>query len=137
MLLADGKVKLLDFGLAAWSGRGTVEMTPAGPVGTPAYSSPEQIEGQPVDGRSDLYAVGVMVFEMVARRRPFQGDPTEILHGHVERAAPRLRSLAPGVPALLDEVVARALEKEPALRYRDAAEMAAALAATLAGGEMR
>jgi tRNA A-37 threonylcarbamoyl transferase component Bud32 len=124
-------VKLLDFGIAkitdaAKSGE---VLTQAGVVfGTPEYLSPEQAMGEEADGRADLYAAGVMLYEMLAGKRPFEAESkVEVLSMHLTREARPLRELAPEVPAWLDAVVKRAMAKKRDQRYANAQEFLAAL----------
>jgi serine/threonine protein kinase len=128
-LLEDGGVKLLDFGIAK-SASATLTLGTS-VVGSAGYMSPEQIEGQPVDGRSDVFSVGAVLFEMVAGRPPFDGDSVTAVMMKIvlDEPAPDLRTSAPDAPASLAAVVRRALEKAPDDRYADAAEMAADLRA--------
>jgi serine/threonine-protein kinase len=105
-------------------------------LGTPRYMSPEQICGQPVDQRSDIFSLGIVLYEMLTGTRLFSGeDIAQVTHQITgfEHVPPSRQ--VPGLPAMVDFVVARALKKDPALRYQDARELAADLA-TLAA-EMR
>ncbi len=129
-------VKVLDFGIArvpigAIGGEAGPSLTRAGMVyGTPEYMAPEQALGQEVDGRSDLYSVGVMLFEMLAGRRPYDNkDKVALLGQHVAGPIPSVRSRAPTQPITerLDAVVSKMLAKSPSDRYQDAAEAAEAL----------
>jgi predicted ATPase/DNA-binding SARP family transcriptional activator len=113
-------VKLMDFGLAnlrSILGRGAGFM-----AGTPAYMAPEQIEGRAVDGRADLYALGVILFEMLSGGRlPFEHtDQVEMLDAHLHTPPPPINQLAPTVPPVLEGVVARLLAKDPEERYPSA-----------------
>lgn len=123
MRCADGTVKLMDFGIArihdveGFTGTGVV-------MGTAAYLSPEQVRCEPLDGRSDIYAVGCTLYELLTGQLPFRG------HSSVEVASQRLheppvppRELAPDLSADLEAVVLRALALEPAQRHRDAREL--------------
>jgi serine/threonine-protein kinase len=127
-----GRVKVLDFGLAKnlteASGDG---LTRIGTVfGTPAYISPEQARAQAVDARGDLYAVGVMLFEMLCGSRPFvRESELELFQAHIQDPPPLARSLRPTLSAEIEAVIARALEKDRERRYQTAAELAAAIAA--------
>lgn len=130
MLADDGTLKLMDFGIARISQ--TTRLTRVGhAVGTVAYMAPEQILGQEADARADLYALGVVLFELISGRLPIAGETeAQIIRQHVDRTeAPRLSSVVPGVPAALESVVAKALSKDPARRYTTAAEFRRALEA--------
>ncbi len=125
--------KLVDFGLAFWRGR-SVEESGDLVCGTPEYVSPESVRGEPVDARADLYSTGVMLFELLTGRRPFQGA-TPALTGmrHLTDPIPRLADMAPGreFPDVVEAIVARALAKRPGGRYADAHEMGRAVADAL------
>lgn len=121
LMAGDGKIKLTDFGIA----RDTTAtaLTAAGKtVGTYAYMAPEQIRGKPpVDRRTDLYALGCVLFEMLAGEPPFDSDnPGELLVKHLQEEVTRVTSLAPEVPIDLEEMVFKLLEKDPEERYYDA-----------------
>lgn len=118
-------VKILDFGLAKFASSGP-RLTQGIAVGTPSYMAPEQGSGAPIDARTDLYAVGVMLYEMLVGAKPFYStndDPVEVVRMHLNKPAPRLD---PKFGPLV-EVVARALAKKPAERFQSAEEFAAAL----------
>jgi serine/threonine-protein kinase len=128
----EGRVKVTDFGIAR---AGTSQMTEAGSiVGTAQYLSPEQARGSEVDQRSDLYSLGVVLYELLTGQTPFDGDtPVEIAMKHLS-ATPRPPSqLRRDVPRDLDMVVMRALAKDPAARYQSAEEMEADLERVLRG----
>lgn len=125
-LMDDGTVKLVDFGIA----KITTATSTLGKdvIGTAAYMSPEQAEGHPADGRSDIFSVGVVLYELVSGRRPFEAQtPTATLMKIVHEAPPPIASLVPDVPQVLVDVIGRALEKDPAARYQQAGELAAHL----------
>jgi serine/threonine protein kinase len=124
----DGAVKLVDFGIARMGHRN--KATHSGKVqGKPAYLSPEQIRGGPVDERADLFATGVVLYEMLTHASPFEDvDALASLYQVVEKEVPPPSRVRADVPPLLDAVVMRALQKSPADRYQTAAEMAEALA---------
>ena len=119
-------VKVTDFGIASLA---DAFSTRTGLVlGTPSYMSPEQLTGARVDGRSDLYALGVMLFELLTGALPHRGETVaDLLRQIVNAVAPDVRSLRPDLPAALAEVVARALEKQADRRHGDAAQFAAEL----------
>ncbi|HKY46920.1 MAG TPA: Stk1 family PASTA domain-containing Ser/Thr kinase, partial [Acidimicrobiia bacterium] len=134
LLATDGTVKVTDFGIArAWDD--SQELTKTGAViGTATYFSPEQAQGTPADERSDVYSLGVVMYEMLAGRPPFQGDsPVAVAYQHVSSSAPPPSTLNNDVPPELDAVVARALQKDPTFRYQTADEFKADLTRILAG----
>ena len=132
MLLERGDVKIMDFGIARM--RSEDSKTSTGMVlGTPRFMSPEQIAGMPVDHRSDIFSLGVVLYEMLTGAMLFAGEDTpQIAHNvsSVEHAPPSRHN--PDATSMLDFVVARALKKDPAVRYQDAYELAADLRTCLA-----
>lgn len=128
ILRPDGGVTLADFGIAR-RGAGAGRTRTGYIVGTPAYLAPEQARGHAVDGRADLYALGCCLFAALTGRPPFtRPDPLTVVLAQLREPPPRPSALRPGIPAGLDDVVLRALAKEPAHRFPDAGAMAAALA---------
>lgn len=125
ILTAEGRTKVADFGIARIE---SSNLTQAGTVmGTPAYMSPEQFMGQVVDRRTDIYACGVLLYQLLAGERPFEGSLTGIMHKALNTVPPRPSELTVTAPAALDAVVARAMAKRPEDRYRSAAEFARAI----------
>jgi serine/threonine-protein kinase len=122
----DDSVKVTDFGIAR---AGASEMTETGSImGTAQYLSPEQAQGQRVDARSDLYSIGIILFELLAARVPFTGDSAvSIALKHVSEPAPSVATLRPDVHPVLESIVARALVKDPAGRFQSAEEFVLAL----------
>ncbi len=125
-------VKILDFGLARLTAeQQTSKLTSGIVVGTPAYMAPEQIRGTPIDSRCDLYACGVLLFELLTAHKPFHSerdDPMEVVSMHLKQPPPRLADMLPGVDfGELEAVVAKALQKPADARYQTAAEFVAAL----------
>src|SRR5919201_1480836 len=128
----DGRLKVTDFGIAR---SGASQMTEAGSIiGTAQYLSPEQARGAPVDQRSDLYAVGVVLYEMLTGSVPFTGDtPLEIAMKHLSAAPEPPSKRRAEVPLEVDLVVLRALAKHPDDRYQSAEEMDADIARVAKG----
>jgi eukaryotic-like serine/threonine-protein kinase len=125
----DGTLKVADFGVAL-SADATVLTQHGSVIGTAEYLSPEQARGEIATPASDLYSVGIVLFEMLAGALPFTGElAVAIANQHVVAPAPSLSKVNPAVPGALADVVARALSKDPGRRYASAADMRAALAA--------
>ena len=126
-------VKILDFGLAKFLDplpHDKEGLTRAGAVyGTPAYMAPEQVAGQPADLRSDVYSAGILLFELLTGRRPFEGSPDEMLRQHLVADVPALEAVRPDLVPLpaLGALVRRALAKDPGNRFQDASAMLEAL----------
>ena len=129
MLLHDGRVKLVEFGLARQPSDTTVTLMGA-LVGEPAYMAPEQLRGQPASAQSDIWALGVLLYEMLAGRPPFEGANFQLVAHQVIMGEP---ASVPTLPESIQAVLARALEKDPALRYPSAREMVKALKKAAAG----
>lgn len=126
ILLTAGRLKILDFGTARMVGKETRLLLTGFSAGSPMYMSPEELQGLPVDARSDLYALGIVAFTMLAGREPFQAEsPSALALMHLQQMPPNLRKLRPDLPAGWPELVAKLLAKEPGGRYQTAAEVAA------------
>ena len=137
MVLADGTVRILDFGVAR--ARTSPTLTHSGFVGSPSYVAPEQAMGRSVDVRVDIYSLGIVLYEMLTRRTPFDADtPLAILMKHLRDPLPLPRQVSPDIPESLERAVLKALAKGPEDRYQSAREMARALgeAAVEAGIEL-
>ncbi|MDE2777835.1 MAG: protein kinase [Chloroflexota bacterium] len=133
ILLDDGGGAFItDFGIARILGEGSATITTQGVVGTPSYMSPEQARAETLDGRSDVYSLGVMLFELVTGRRPFESvTPYSIAVMHVTLPPPTPRKFEPKISLALEKVVMRALRKARDERYPSAGELAAALRLSL------
>lgn len=132
MLDARGVVRILDFGIAKLlgCGRDAAVTTDGHVVGSPEYMSPEQVRGRPLDPRSDLYALGVVIFEIFTGVAPFRADtPVATMLRHLESEPPLLSPQATRLPEALLPVLGRALAKDPARRFATAAELRQALEA--------
>lgn len=134
ILLDNNKAKITDFGIAKIAS-GAQNLTTTGQfLGTPNYMAPEQIKGAPVDGRSDIFSLGICLYECLTRRKPFGGDSlTSISYKIVHEAFPPLQGVNPQIPAAFEEVVTHCLAKDPSKRYQRAGEMAVALRAVTRG----
>ncbi len=129
-----GNAFLTDFGIVKLMAESSTVLTESGTmVGTPAYMAPEQWNGQPVDARSDLYSLGVMLFEMLDGRVPFKGEtPYRMMHMHLYEAPP-IEHLDPSLPAGIRPLLERALAKNPSARFESAAQMAEAFRVAASG----
>jgi serine/threonine protein kinase len=124
----DGNARIMDFGIArSLSGKSITGA--AVMIGTPEYMSPEQVEGKDVDQRSDIYSLGVILYEMVTGRRPFEGEtPLSVAHKQKYEASPDPRQLNAQLPDDLSRTILRCLEKDKEKRYQSAEELSAELA---------
>jgi eukaryotic-like serine/threonine-protein kinase len=135
MITPNGQVKVMDFGIARDLASGATTMTQTSAViGTAQYLSPEQARGELVDARSDVYATGCVLFELLCGHPPFVGDsPVAVAYQHVREDPPLVSSINPDVGPDIDAVAMKALAKNPANRYQSAAEMRADLLRAAAG----
>jgi len=129
MIDKDGQAKIMDFGIAR-SLQGGGITAEGGIIGTPEYMSPEQVEGKPADPRADIYALGIILFEMVTGRVPFEGETAfSIANKHKSEPPPVPKKLAPQIPEGLSRLILRCLEKDKAKRYQAADELITEIAA--------
>ncbi|GAB3246610.1 serine/threonine-protein kinase [Chitinimonas naiadis] len=126
MLTPDGRLKITDFGIAQLP---TSDLTRVGTVvGSPRYMAPEQIEGKKLDGRADIFAAGIVLYEVLTGKRPFDGEHVATIAYRILHEAPEdIRTLNPDVPEWLADLVMRCLEKDPANRFQTAREARSAL----------
>lgn len=131
MLTPKGVVKLMDFGIARQEGDVALTTTNS-TVGSIAYMSPEQVKGEPVDARSDLYSVGVSLYELVTGQRPFQGDTGfSIMRAHLETIPKPPVELRPDLPVGISDLILMAVAKEPAKRFQSADAFSRAISSLL------
>jgi serine/threonine-protein kinase len=127
LLTGDGTAKLADFGIA--TAEGSERLTATGlAIGSPHYVSPEQASGGSATPRSDVYSLGIVLYELITGKRPFEGDnATAIAIAHVDQAPEPPSALVPGLDPAIDALVLRCLEKDPKARFENGTELAAAL----------
>jgi serine/threonine-protein kinase len=127
MISEAGQALLTGFGIALFLGE-TEPTRPGVIMGTPAYMSPEQARGGPGDERSDIYALGIILCELVTGRLPYKGDtPTATLLKHLTEPILMVRQVNPNIPEAVESVIAKALNKKPVARYQSAEELGLAL----------
>ena len=126
LVTPDGQLKLIDFGIALLEGARRVTWgSLSATVGTPDYMAPEQVRGERGDERTDVYAVGVILYEMLAGEVPYRGDnPLAVMSQRVDHDPPPVGSLSPGIPRALEVVVTHALQRDPSQRYQTMADFA-------------
>ena len=123
MLLQDGTIKVTDFGIARFSDKATRTMTDQA-IGSVHYIAPEQARGDVTDGKTDIYSVGVMLYEMLTGKLPFEGDSAvSVALMQLQSTPKRPREVNPSIPVGLEQITMRAMEKQPEDRYTSAAEM--------------
>ncbi|GAA3997166.1 Stk1 family PASTA domain-containing Ser/Thr kinase [Allokutzneria multivorans] len=135
MITRGGAVKVMDFGIARAVADGQAAVTQtAAVIGTAQYLSPEQARGESVDARSDVYAAGCVLFELMTGEPPFTGDsPVAVAYQHVREEPKPPSSLNPQIPQVLDAIVLKAMSKNPANRYQSSGEMRGDLVRVLSG----
>jgi len=131
IIAPNDRVVLTDFGIARLIGDVSLTMT-GQIVGTPAYMAPELVQSEEADGRADVYAVGVVLYQMLTGRAPFQAQtPLALLHAQLNTPPPAPRTIAPTLPIGVDAVLLRALAKDPNARYQTAGDLARAFRAAI------
>ncbi len=132
LLDSTGEIFLSDFGIAKSSAFTDDDGTWL--VGTPAYMSPEQVQGHTVDGRADIYALGIVLYRLLSGQLPFSNDSTTaLINAHVELPIPDIRLVKNNIPSVWQEVVAKAMAKDPNDRYATAGEFARDIAEVVSG----
>jgi serine/threonine-protein kinase len=130
IMVTERHLKILDFGIASMTGLDSRLTQPGFAVGSPMYMSPEQLQGQPLDGRSDLYSLGILAYALIAGREPFQNENMTVLAlQHLRDEIPDIRQFRPSLSAPWVEMIAKLLAKEPAGRYSSARQVLQTLAA--------
>src|SRR5688572_4034288 len=134
ILLEGNRAKITDFGIAKIAS-GAANLTSTGQfLGTPNYMAPEQVKGAPVDGRTDIFALGICLYECLTRRKPFGGDSlTSISYKIVHEPFPSLSEINPQIPDGYEEIISNCLAKDPTKRYQRARDMSTALRAVIRG----
>jgi serine/threonine protein kinase len=136
MVAPSGLVKIMDFGIA--KGTDLSRLTATGILGSPHYLSPEQAGGEEVDIRSDIYSLGVTLFEMLTGQRPYEADnAVDIVLKHLQEPVPSLRQFDEGIPVQVDKLVQKCLAKDPEERFQTPGELMEAIDKTLRGTEGR
>ena len=121
MLCTDGTVKLMDFGIARTDDESSALTAPGSTLGSMNYMSPEQVKGEKTDERSDLYSLGISLYELVTAERPFQGDTSyALMNAHLNQAPRPPIELQPNIPAGLNDIILTAIAKDPAQRFQSA-----------------
>lgn len=125
----EGRLKITDFGIARIEDPEGHQQTQAGEIlGTPAYMSPEQVESKPVDGRSDLFSLGIILYELSTGTRPFKGENLASVFNAIIKGSPlQIREAAPAIPEELSKIIMKCLEKSPDERFKTGRELAEAL----------
>ncbi len=136
LLDAENNLHLSDFGIAHIS-KSTTALTGSSVVGTPSYMAPEMFEGGKLTTATDIYALGITIYEMLAGVRPFVGEtPAQVMLGHLTQAIPNVRTVRPELPEAIEYVVQKSLAKDPRQRYQNAIDLAKDLENALAGRDV-
>jgi serine/threonine-protein kinase len=126
----DDRVKVADFGIARAISEATLSQATSQVWGTPQYFSPEQAAGEPATPASDVYSIGIILFELLTGQLPFSGDtPTALALKHMQEEPPTISGTNPTVPIQLDQIIQKVLAKEPSGRYRTAGQLGRILSA--------
>src|SRR4029077_19120817 len=133
ILIEGNRAKITDFGIAKITSGANLTTTGQF-LGTPNYMAPEQIKGTPVDGRSDIFSLGICLYECLTRRKPFGGDSlTSISYKIVHEPFPPLLEINPQIPGGYEEVVGMCLQKDPSKRYQRGRDVVAAIRSVIRG----
>jgi serine/threonine-protein kinase len=130
LVTRDDRIKVADFGIARAMSEATLDRQASQVWGTPQYFSPEQAAGEPATPASDVYSIGIILFELLTGQLPFSGDtPTALALKHMQEDPPSVADTNPTVPLQLDQIIQKVLSKEPAGRYRTAGQLGRILSA--------
>jgi serine/threonine protein kinase len=134
LIKTDGVLKITDFGIAHIQDESAAEKTQAGEIlGTPAYMSPEQVKGQQIDGRSDIFSLGIILYELCTGTRPFKGENVAaIFHAVAQEEPVEITKLNPAVPKKLSHIIMKCLSKNREKRFETAEDLAGALSSCIA-----
>src|SRR4030095_6961145 len=135
LIQPGGRVKLTDFGVARMQDSGDATRTQGNMIGTLKYMSPEQVQGQKIDSRADLFSVGIVLYQLLTDKRPFDGDNDfSIIHQIIGHTPPPPSYFNARLPSAIDAVVARALAKDREQRFATARDFSSALQSAIRGG---
>ena len=123
MIVEDDRVKVMDFGIARLDQSNITQSGVA--LGTPNYISPEQLKSQPINRRSDIFSLGVVFYEMLTKQKPFKGETiSALIYSILHTTPPPPSEINLDVPRIFDKIIAKALSKDPDLRFQTSREMA-------------
>ena len=132
----NGDPFISDFGIAKLTESSSGSLTGSGVIGTPAYMSPEQAKGEPIDGRSDIYGLGVIIYQMLSGQQPYNADtPMGVVVKHITDPVPEILNMIPSLPIEVDGIIKMCMAKDKTRRYANAVELAKAMNMVAFGNE--